>query len=156
MTTRRYILLALLVGVIVTGCAPAISPLYRDYEIREDAPTQDEIVLDRIEAGLKDAGWTLSEPVTDNIVATEDRQFRQWGLYSVHVSLEAAPIGGDYVRLMVHPYRHYFTGARSKIPYLRGSLGRSVLNDLRSSFEKQGLIAIGTRESRDKAARNGR
>jgi hypothetical protein len=148
--------MVLIAAVLAAGCTPKLSPLYRDYEVTEEESSSDEVVLERIEDGLRDAGWSLTDPVTDNIVATEERSFRNWGLYSVEVSLEVAPIGGDYVRLMINPYRRYLWGTRSKIPYLRGSLARSVLNDLHDSFEDQGLAFIGTRESRDKAARNGR
>lgn len=146
----------MLVAVLAAGCSPKISPLYRDYEVTAEDAGADEVVLDRIEEGLRDAGWSLTDPVTDNVVATDERSFRSWGLYSVRVSLEVAPIGGDYVRLMIHPYRQYAWGTKSKIPYLRGGLARSVLSDLHDSFEAQGLEFIGTRESRDKAARNSR
>lgn len=152
----RTILLVMLAAFLAAGCSPKISPLYRDYEIAAGQDSADEVVLDRIEQGLQAAGWSLAEPVTDNIVATDERSFRTWGLYSVQVSLEVAPIGGDYVRLMIHPYRQYAWGTKSKIPYLRGGLARSVLSDLHDSFEEQGLEFIGTRESRDRAARNSR
>ncbi len=83
-------------------------------------------VLDRIERGLHEAGWNPVAGPTGNVIATEMRRFRQWGLYSVEVELEVAPVGGEYVRLLVHPFRIYFTGAKSKVPYLRGSLARAV------------------------------
>lgn len=151
----RSLLFVIFAAVLVTGCSPRISPLYRDYEVTAEQAAADEVVIDRIEEGLQQAGWSLTEPVTDNVVATDERSFRNWGLYSVRVSLEVAPIGGDYVRLMIHPYRQYAWGTKSKIPYLRGGLARSVLSDLHESFEEQGLEFIGTRESRDRAAQRG-
>lgn len=151
----RPLVSLLLAVVFVSGCSPRISPLYRDYEVTAEEAAADAVVLERIEEGLQEAGWSLADPVTDNIVATGERSFRNWGLYSVRVSLEVAPIGGDYVRLMIHPYREYAWGTKSKIPYLRKSLARSVLSDLHESFEDRGLAFIGTRESRDREARKG-
>jgi len=52
--------------------------------------------------------------------------------------------------MFVHPYRVYVTGAKRKIPYLRGSLARSVMQDLHASFDAYGLEYIGTAQSRDK------
>lgn len=145
----------MLAVLFVSGCSPRISPLYRDYEVTAEYASADAEVLVRIEEGLQEAGWSLADPITDNIVATDERSFRSWGLYSVRVSLEVAPIGGDYVRLMIHPYREYAWGTKSKIPYLRRSLARSVLSDLHDTFEERGLAFIGTRESRDRADRKG-
>ncbi|MDA0378140.1 MAG: hypothetical protein O2899_01500 [Bacteroidetes bacterium] len=142
--------------LLLTGCSPRLSPLYRDYEVTAAAPAgADEeraVILDTIREGLEDAGWTVKDAVTDNVVATESRAFRQWGVYAIEVDLEVAPVGGDYVRLLVHPYRIYFTGAKRKIPYLRASLARSVLKELHASMEERGLKHIGTAQTRDRQA----
>ena len=158
---KRISLIAALV-ILLTGCSPRLSPLYRDYEVDVEAAAADmesadeqAAVIDRIKEGLREAGWTIGESVTPNVVAAEPRQFREWGLYSIEVELEVAPVGGNYVRLFVHPYRIYFTGAKRKIPYLRGSLARSVLKDLHESFEAQGLEHIGTAQTRDRATVRG-
>ena len=146
-------ILALLMVLLLSGCSPRLSPLYRDYEVTATAPAgADEdraVILDTIREGLIDAGWTPRDGVTDNVVATESRAFRQWGLYAIEVELEVAPVGGDYVRLLVHPYRIYFTGAKRKIPYLRASLARPVLKDLHAAMEERGLKHIGTAQTRD-------
>lgn len=150
---RRFLIFAFAV-LVLTGCSPRLSPLYRDYEVSSESDLSDEDVFERIDRALAAAGWTSTEGVTANVMATESRRFRRWGLYKIVVDLEVAPIGGDYVRLFIHPYRVYFTGTRSKIPYLRGSLARSVLKDLHEAFEEEGLDFIGTAQSRDKAARS--
>jgi len=151
---RAYCVLpALLALVLTTGCSPKLSPLYRDYEVTVESGLSDFDTLERIDRGLVAAGWKITPGVTPSIRATESRKFREWGLYKIEVELEVAPVGGDYVRLMVHPYRVYFTGTRSKIPYLRGSLARSVLRDLHERFEEEGLTFKGTAQSRDKATR---
>ncbi|HAY36655.1 MAG: hypothetical protein P8H65_09965 [Rhodothermales bacterium] len=146
----------LLFVILLSGCSPKLSPLYRDYEVTADASHSQADVLDRIERGLLEAGWNPIAGPTGNVIATEMRRFRQWGLYSVEVELEVAPVGGEYVRLLVHPFRIYFTGAKSKVPYLRGSLARAVLKDLHATFETEGLSFIGTAQSRNKAAQPAR
>lgn len=86
-------------------------------------------------------------------MATAPRRLRHWGLYSIVVSIDAVPVGERHVRLFVHPYRHYITGGRSKIPYLKGSIRRRVMADLDRTLKAQGLAAIGTGVSRDRARR---
>jgi hypothetical protein len=146
-------ILALMYVLLLTGCSPRLSPLYRDYEVTARAPigadNERAATLDTIRGALVDAGWTPRDGVTGNVVATESRPFRQWGVYAIEVELEVAPVGGEYVRLLVHPYRIYFNGAKRKIPYLRASLARPVLKDLHASMEERGLKHIGTAQTRD-------
>jgi hypothetical protein len=148
----RKFVWTLFLAMFLVGCSPKLSPLYRDYEVTVEEGLSDALVLERIDRGLKAAGWSPIEGIAANVLSTESRQFREWGLYKIVVELEVAPVSGDYVRLLIHPYRVYFTGKRSKIPYLRGSLARSVLKELHEEFEKEGLTFIGTAQSRDKTA----
>ena len=147
-----HFLLVLLLGfALSTGaCAPSLSPLYRDYEAQADSSTVTPIEK-RIEDALTDAGWQLKPAAAPNAFATEERKLSSWGIYSVVASVEVVPLGTEYVRLYIHPYRTYITGGRGKIPYLNKSLQRSVLKDLTKAFELQSLQAIGTGEKRDKA-----
>ena len=151
--TQILPLLMLAVLVVASGCTPSISPLYRDYEVTDAPSLPDREVLARIDRGLQRAGWTVVEGATDNMVATEMRTMRRWFFYDVRVQMEAVPMGGDYVRLLIHPYRELFNGRRRQIPYLRGSLARAVLRDLKPAFEAEGLIYVGTAQSRDRAER---
>jgi hypothetical protein len=142
----------LLLTLGVSACAPSLSPLYRDYEIQnESATVTDQPVEERIEAALADAGWQLKEAAAPNAFATVERKLNSWGIYSVVASVEVVPMGANYVRLYIHPYRTYITGGRGKIPYLNGGLRRSVLKDLTKAFEAQGLQSIGTGKKRDEA-----
>lgn len=146
-----------LIGVLLfagflSGCSPRLSPLYRDFEVKPLAGVSNDDVFLRMNRGLLAAGWSPSDGPTENVLATEPRQFRQWGVYGIEVDLELAPVAGEYVRVLIHPYRVYFTGKRSKIPYLRGSLARSILSEIQETFEAEGLTFIGTAESRNKAA----
>ena len=140
-----YILAGLLT-LSLSACAPSLSPLYRDYEIQ----TLDQPIAERIEAALTEAGWQSTPSSAPNAIATQERKVRSWGLYSVVVSLEAVPVGESYVRLYLHPYRKYFTGNRSKIPYLKKSLQRTLLKDLNETFKTHGLVAVGTGLERDR------
>lgn len=123
---------------LLMGCSPSMTPLFSDYEVHETGG--DSVLLERIEAALEDAGWTLAPPPTPNIVATERRKLSEWGLYRIEAYLEAAPLGNRHVRVFVHPQRRYITGGRSKMPFLARSLRRSILSDLDRTFEERGLI----------------
>ncbi len=142
---RWYVLLGVL-ALSVTACAPSLSPLYRDFQVQK----ADKPITDRIEAALTEAGWRIVPASAPNALSTEERKVKSWGLYSVLVSLEAVPVGEDYVRLYLHPYRKYFTGNRSKIPYLDKGLQRALLRDLYEAFHNQGLLAVGTGIERDR------
>lgn len=150
---RRVFLLvcSLSAGLLLAGCAPSLSPLYRDFETTTIAPP----LPARIGAALEAAGWQTRAGDAPNVVATETRRLGNWGLYAVEVYLEAVPVGSDHVRLYFHPYRHFFTGGRSKIPYLNGRLRRALLADLDAAFADEGLLLIGTSVERDREATDG-
>ncbi len=144
---KRIPLLALAL-LLASGCAPKLTPLYRDFSDK----TADAEIYARIERALEAAEWTVVDGVTNNVVATAPRTFRSWGVYSVEVELEIAPLAGDYVRVLVHPYRLFFQGTRRKVPYLRKSLAHSAMKELTAAFEAEGLTAAGTAEERDEQA----
>ncbi len=97
-----------------------------------------------------EVGWELLPSPPPNTVSTMHRQIRNWLLYKVVVQVEAVPIGAQHVRLFVHPYRIYPSGARSKIPFLKRSIRRRVIRDIDRVFASYELIAVGTDLSRDK------
>lgn len=120
-------------------------PLYIDYKVgSHDAP-----VLQRIERAFADAGWLIADNDLPNTIQTEMRHFQSWGLYRVVAYVEAIPVNARYVRLFIHPYRYYFTGARSKIPYFKGGIRRGILRDLEPALAEYNLTAVGTDLSRD-------
>ena len=86
-------------ALLIAGCSPALYPLYRDYE--HDSRNPD--LLPSIEEALVEAGWELIPPPAPNVVATADRQIRDWIIYRVAVQVEAVPVGSRHVRLFVHP-----------------------------------------------------
>ena len=141
----RFGLLVVLAGSLVVGCAGNLRPLYRDFEVTE----VEGDVYNRIDTALDASGWNQVEPNAPNVFATEARTVSNWGLYRIKVSLEVVPMNDEYVRVMVHPYRHYITGGRSKLTFLSRGLHNKVLTDLNRAFEEQGLQLVGTPIERD-------
>lgn len=137
-----------LVFGLILGCSAELSPLYRDY--LDDKNADDAAVVQNIQSALGDAGWSVGEQISPFVVTTEARQFQQWGLYRIEVYLDIAPMEEELVRVLFHPYRIYFTGGRSKIPYLSPRLKRQVLKDLNAAFEDHGLVAVDTPIKRDR------
>ena len=145
--TPRYSILLLVVGAgLLAGCSPSLYPLYRDYRIEP----HDDLVDTRIESALASAGWTLTPGPAPNVIATNQREIRNWGLYKTVVYMEAVEIGGGYVRILVHPYRHYLWGRRSKIAFLNGSIRRAVIRDFDDAMARQAMVAVGSGVSRDR------
>lgn len=151
MNIAPHVWVAAALAFALTGCAPSISPLYRDYDVRANG----EDVRQRIREALAATRWEVVETDTPHVISTDTVTVRRWGLYSVEVTLEVAPIGDDYVRVFIHPYRHYFTGTRRKMRYFKRRLRRSILPELQEAFAGQGLIAIGSSQERDKKSQAG-
>ena len=145
MSQRVLCTLASLAVLLVAACAPSLSPLHRDYAVSEPARSSD---TKRIVHALESAGWAVSD--TTLAVVTDERTLSEWGLYRVVASLEVVPLGPDHVRVFIHPYRRYFTGSRSKLPFLKRSVRQAVLPDLHAAFEAEGLQPLGTQSQRDR------
>lgn len=172
----------LILFVVASGCTPRLAPKYGDYRINSDYLTRsdteedpasksststmdadstvlrtpeesDKAVLDRIATAIEASGWTLVEPDVENAIATDKRKFNNWLFYSVEAELEVVVIGRKYIRVFIHPYRHYFWGGRGKIPYLKSGLARAVIESLNDAFEEQGFEFIGNGPMRDAAYR---
>ena len=143
---------AVLAAVMLTACSPSFAPLYTDYEYDAETATTDSTIA-RLERAVAAAGWKVDVPPAPNVVATNERTFNRWGLYDIRINLELIPINDRYVRLMIHPYRVYFTGNRSKMPFLKRSIRRAVVPDLTEALEKENLVPIGSAVERDKVAR---
>lgn len=143
--TYRLVRVFCLILVFVAACTPNLRPLYIDYQVGSlDTP-----VLERIESAFGEAGWIIAEDSLTNTVRTELQHFQSWGLYTIVAYIEAVPVNDRYVRLFIHPYRYYFTGARSKIPYFKGGVRRAILRDLEPALANYNLVAVGTDLSRD-------
>lgn len=143
---RFFGLLTLSALLLLSACSPSLAPLYRDYEVGQNEENLDA----RIHAALQEAGWTIIEGEAPQAIATEARTLSNWGLYRVTASLEVVPLGADHVRVMIHPYRKFLTGSKSKIPYLSRGLRSNLVPDLRAAFTDQGLVAVGNPMERDR------
>lgn len=113
-----------------------MAPLYQDYTVGEDGSEARE---DRIRAALSDAGWELAAESTPPAIATRPRMHRHWGLYRVTVAVEVLPMGQEHVRVLIHPYREYVWGGRTKLPFLTHSIRRAFLRELDQAFERHGF-----------------
>lgn len=142
--------------VVGSGCAPSLTPLYRDFEQAEPVPavqsTATGTELERIDRALRAVGWKPRPGVVEGFLATDPRTFRDWGFYSVEVDLEVLPLAGEYVRVLIHPYRRFIVGGRRKIPYLKTGLAEDVVRDLAVAMAAEGLTLVGTATERDRAA----
>jgi len=142
---QKYFFAVLLSILTAISCSPVLHPLYRDFE----HDLTGKLPLDYIQSALVEAGWELADAPSPNAVATTERTIRDWFLYKIVVQVEVVPIGAQYVRLFVHPYRVYLTGSRSKIPFLKSGIRRRIIHDIDRVFESYNLIAAGTDMSRD-------
>ena len=160
---RLRIGVVLWVGVtMLVGCSPSLAPLYRDFEAAATTGTSTESgatgptptsASESIEARIRRAvlasGWELKDSAADNVVATEARVVRRWGLYYTEVSIEVTPVNTSFVRVLVHPYRVYFTGHRSKMPFMKRSIRKAVFPELGAAFEAEGIVDVGYAQKRD-------
>ncbi len=125
---------------LAQGCSPNLGPLYRDFEVEEI----DADIYDRILAALDDAGWDTTASSAPNVVKTKDRILNKWLVYRTVASLEIIPIGDEYVRVLIHPYRHNFLRMKSKLPYLPSNVERKIVPELTAALKVQGLYVPGT------------
>lgn len=151
MTSARSPLLIIALLLFAGGCAPSVSPLYRDFEVNNAFSTSEAEtdVYDRIRLALTEAGWNEAEADVPNVVSTEPRWSSSWGIFRTEVTLDVAPIGEEHVRIIFHPVRHSLLGGRTKIPYLDGGMRRRYLGDLNEAFAAQGFEVLGTARERD-------
>lgn len=141
---------AILLGaaLILSACSPSLSPLYRDYQV----PKDETPVEQRVANALAAAGWDTVGVNVPNAITTEEKTLSHWGIYKVTATLEVTPLGQNHVRVFVHPYRHYITGGKGKIPYLTPSLRSKFLKPLNEAFLAEGLAVVGTPIERDEEA----
>lgn len=153
----RSTLFAVACALAWAGCAPVVTAPYRDFE---DARFEARIgmardTLDlpgRTRRALEAAGWTTRAGVVEAMVRTDPRPMRPWGLYVTEVELEALPLSGGHVRVLVHPYRRWIVGGRRKVPYLRSGLSDEILRELAPAMRAEGLVVLGTPAERDRRA----
>lgn len=124
----------------LTGCSPSLAPLYRDFQ-SDKSP---EEVESSIANALETAGWTQTTAQAPNAIKTEERTLNRRLVYKTVVSLEIVPIGDEYIRVFIHPYRDNFVGGRTKIPYLQSNVRRYVFPALTEALAEEGLYELGS------------
>ncbi len=132
----RVTLFALLLTALA-GCAPTFAPPYFDYA--ERAPTG--ATAPSIVGALEEAGWQIAADSTALSLETQPRTFSRAGIYRVEARLEVLTMASNRVRVLVHPYRVYFDGARSNIGYLPGNLKRAIEPPLLNAMKANGFEA---------------
>lgn len=135
---HRHLFLGL-AALLAAGCTPNLSLLYVDYEIDGDVST----VESRVAEAFEEAGWDVVEAEAPNAVQTDTRTFNRRILYKTIAYMEAIPIGDEFLRVFIHPFRHPFIGGRNKIPYLSNQLKRKVYPGLTEALEKRDLYLHG-------------
>ena len=138
MLSHRHLAPALAV-LLLAGCTPNLSLLYVDYEIGGDAST----VEARVAEAFEEAGWEVVEAEAPDAVQTGTRTFQRRILYKTIAYMEAIPIGDDFLRVFIHPFRHPFIGGRNKIPYLSSPLKRQIYPGLTEALEKREVYIHG-------------
>ena len=152
-------------ALALSACAPSLSPLYRDYEVRTPAPdsvssaapadADRHTLYARIRSALAEAGWAEVPADAPNVVSTAPRRISNWGLYRTELSIDVAPVGEDHVRVFFHPVRYTALGGRTSLGYLSSGLRRAVVPDLNTAFARHGLVVLGTPRERDEETVDG-
>lgn len=133
--------IVLLGAVLAVGCSPSLAPMFKDFEF---AVHGENDVPERVMTALEESGWVLSDSsALPTVVLTEERILDRRGIYKNTAVLEVLPVGDQYVRVLIHPYRDHLIGSRSKLPYLPGNIERQIVPDLVASFEANGLYRPG-------------
>jgi hypothetical protein len=127
----------------MSACAPSYDVLFRDFQRTGAIETATIPELrEIIEDALLDAGWMIADETVEPAVTTQPRTHARWLIYRVTVELEALPLGGNHVRVLIHPHREYAWGTRSKYPYLTAPIRRRVMPDLERAFARRGLTLV--------------
>ncbi|MGB3543962.1 hypothetical protein [Rubrivirga sp.] len=140
----RYALLLL----FLAGCAPRLSPPYRDYEVRSASPA----LVEELRAAVLEAGWELAPSTDSLIVATAPRQVASGILSDTEAFLSLVPLDGGFVRVYVRAESKSVLGGRTKVYAMQRDLQRSVLEELTAALESRGLVPLGTPRTRDEDA----
>ncbi|WP_420456451.1 hypothetical protein [Rubrivirga sp.] len=139
----------LVLVLVLSACAPRLSPPYRDYEVRTDVAD----VVTELRQAVEAAGWTLAPSLDPAIVSTGPRRVAAGVLSRTDAALDLVPLDGGYVRVYVRAERRSLLfGGRSKVYALDGDLRRSVLGPLSEALAARGLVPLGTPRDRDEDA----
>ncbi|GAB5537219.1 MAG: hypothetical protein Rubg2KO_34680 [Rubricoccaceae bacterium] len=147
---RSWTLFLTLATALLAGCAPTLSPPYRDYEVRAEV-SEDSLTRQLVEAAT-DAGWTTVPAESPRVVSTASKPVGQSLFSKTSAAIDLVPLDGGFVRIYVRAEKRSVLGGRSKVFALNGSLRESVLGPISASLAERGLVALGTPRDRDEDA----
>ena len=141
--------ISLVLLLVLSACAPRLSPPYRDYEVRIDSAD----VTARLRQAAEAAGWTLAVPLDSAVVTTAPRRVDAGIMSTTDAALDLVPLDGGYIRVYVRAERRstIFRG-RSKVYALDGTLRQAVLGPLSEALSERGLVPLRTPRDRDEDA----
>lgn len=152
----------LLGAAVLGGCAPRLSPVYRDYALPASlaAPglaesARADSLRARAAAALRAAGWTV-QPRTGALpaaVQTERRTVSSALVYRNQVAVFAFPVGERLLRVQFQPVRRYTARTRTFLPYLPASLAREVVPGLDAALRARGFAPVLSGPRKDQGAR---
>ena len=135
----KFVVFGLTMMVFVAGCRPSLAPMFKDYEIADEEEANED-VQQRVISALEEVGWVpAEESILPSVVLTEERILNRRGIYKNTAVLEVLPVGDNYIRVLIHPYRDHLIGNRTKLPYLPANIERQIIPDLTASLESYGL-----------------
>ena len=139
----KLVVVGLAAIMFLAGCRPSLAPMFKDYEIADEEETNED-VQQRVISALEDIGWVpAEEAILPTVILTEERVLNRRGIYKNTAVLEVLPVGDNYIRVLIHPYRDHLIGNRTKLPYLPANIERQIVPDLTASLESYGLYLPG-------------
>ena len=139
-----------LVVAVLAGCAPRLSPPYRDYEVRAELAA--DALTRQLDAAAVEAGWTTVASEDPRVISTTARSVSQGLLSRTSAALDLVPLDGGFVRVYVWAEKRSILGGRSKVFALNGSLRESVLGSITQALASRGLVALDAPRERDEDA----
>ena len=145
----RLSVLAAAVACLAAGCAPNLSPPYRDYEAR----AVDGALAARLREAVRESGWEVAASRDSSVVTTAPRQVASGLTSRTEAALNLVPLDGGFVRVYVRAERRStLFGGRSKVYALDAGLRAAVLGSLTDALRQRGLVPLGTPRERDEDA----
>jgi len=135
---------------LLAGCAPTLSPPYRDYEVR--AEVSGDSLTRQLADAATEAGWTTVPAESPRVISTAPKPVGQSLFSTSTAALDLVPLDGGFVRIYVRAEKRSVLGGRSKVFALNGAMRESVLGPISAALADRGLVALGTPRDRDEDA----
>ena len=141
--SKFFVLILFWGAVLSLGACVPITPNYRDYTSNMTAND----AMMKAQDVLKTQQWTIKPSPIAPMIATEEREIRNFGVYKIIVSLELVQLNRENIRLFVHAYRKYkLSGTKAKIPYLERHVRQDVVKPLTDALKRQDISVVSVRQ----------